>query len=151
MVEAIALAASLIAVIQLTDRIVGCCRYYIETARDAPSDLRSILIEVSSLRAIFDSLSFLIEHGALPESLKGTLSNRDGPVDGCRRVVEQLENLFPPDVAANGGKERGKRQRVNATLKALAWPLKQSTSRKLLDAIGRHKSTISLALITNTA
>ena len=56
MAEILALPAGVIAIIQLADRIIGTCEFYIKTVRDAPKDLCTILIEVSMLKTIFESL-----------------------------------------------------------------------------------------------
>ena len=53
MAEAIAVVASSIAIIQITDRIISVCKTYIENIQDAPSDLRAILLEISTLKVIF--------------------------------------------------------------------------------------------------
>jgi hypothetical protein len=59
MAEAVALGASIIAIYQIADRIIGLCKFYIETIHDAPSDIRKILVEMSALKAIFQDLEFL--------------------------------------------------------------------------------------------
>ncbi|KAK1993839.1 hypothetical protein LX36DRAFT_585550 [Colletotrichum falcatum] len=53
----------------------------------------------------------------------------------------------------NQGKARGrsKRGRIKAILDTLAWLLKETKARRLLEDIARHTSTISLALTTDTA
>ena len=151
MAEIIALSSSVIAIIQLTDRIIGCCKYYIETARDAPSDLRSILIEISALKVLFENLDFLVRCDTLSETLKNNLSSRDGPINGCHRAIKQLEKLFPQSGLAEDGQMRSKKQKLTSTLTVLAWPLKETKARKLRDDLDRHKLTINLVLTTNTA
>ena len=59
MAEAIALGASVIAIIQLTELVVGSCKYYIGTVREAPSDLRVTLLEISALKSFLENLKFL--------------------------------------------------------------------------------------------
>jgi hypothetical protein len=52
MAEAIALASSIIAVVQLADGIASVCKSLIETVQDYPRDLRLIFIETGSLKVI---------------------------------------------------------------------------------------------------
>jgi len=61
MAEGIAFAASVIAVVQIADRIASVCKSLIETVQDYPRDLRLIFIEIGSLKVIFESLRFLNE------------------------------------------------------------------------------------------
>ena len=148
MAEAIAVGASVIAIIQITDRVIGLCKFYIETARDAPSDLRVILIETSALKTILENLNFLSACDSSVLAATGSLSGEDGPIKGCLRTAAELENLFPTDEAQTTGWKRSKRRKLGSILTALAWPLKESRARKLLDEMMRYKTTISLALTT---
>ncbi|KXX76563.1 Vegetative incompatibility protein HET-E-1 [Madurella mycetomatis] len=52
-------AAGIIAVIQIADMVVSLCKCYLEAANDAPSDLRLILVETSTMKTVLESLSFL--------------------------------------------------------------------------------------------
>jgi len=146
MAEVIAVGASVIAIIQITDRIIGMCKFYVETARDASPDLRVILLETSTLKTIFENLNFLTACNSGVSTTVSTLSGEDGPIEGCRRSVTELEKLFPSDCIQTTGQNRSKKRKVKATLAALAWPLKENKARKLLDEIMRYKTTITLAL-----
>ena len=146
MAEVIAVGASVIAIIQITDRIIGQCKFYIETARDASSDLRVILLETSMLKTIFENLNFLTACNSGVLSAASTLSGEDGPIEGCRRSITELEKLFPSDFIQTTEQNRSKKRKVKATLAALAWPFKEKKARKLLDEIMRYKATITLTL-----
>lgn len=143
MAEAIALGASIIAVIQISDRIIGLTKDYIDGVQDAPRDLHIIRIETSTLKAVFESLKFVHNSGnAISENLQN-LARQDGAVAGCRRVVSNLEKLIDTEVDTA---MRGKRQKIQATLSNLAWPLKESKAKKLLEEMAKYKTTITLAL-----
>lgn len=150
MAEAIAIGASVIAVIQITERIISFSKFYIETARDAPSNLRAILIETSALKTVFENLKFLTACDGLFSTTASNFSGADGPIEGCLRSVTELEKLFPSDFVQVKGQGRSKKRKLNSALTSLAWPLKESKAQKLLDEIMRHKSTITLALTTET-
>jgi hypothetical protein len=45
-----------IAIVQITDRTIDICKSYIKGVRDAPADLRHILIEVGSLKCVLEVL-----------------------------------------------------------------------------------------------
>ena len=146
----IAAAASVIAIIQITDRIVGLCKFYIETVKDVASDLRLILLEVSTLKTIFENLDFLIAHNCGVSTAVSTLSGKDGAIEGCCRSITELEKLFPSDWKQTAGQNTSKKQRMKATWAALPWPLKENKARKLLDEIMRYKTTITLAITTDS-
>src|SRR4051812_41100353 len=125
MVEPLSVAASVVAVIQISDRIVGLCKFYIETVRDCPSDLRVILLETSTLKTIFEGLQFLADCDSGASAIISGLSGQDGPIEGCRKQTSELEKLFPPDCISGPGKSRAKKRKVKATLATLAWLFKE--------------------------
>jgi hypothetical protein len=143
MAEVIALGASIIAVIQISDRIISLTKHYIESVQGAPRDLHIIRIETSTFKAVFESLKFVYDSGNAVLGNLQNLAGWDGAVVGCRRVVSDLEKLIDAEVDTT---VRGKRRKIQATLSSLAWPLKESKARKLLDEMARYKTTITLAL-----
>ena len=140
----------MIAIIQIADRIISLCKFYVETARDAPSDLRAILIETSTLKTILENLNFLTACDGPDSATAKQISGADGPIEGSFRTVTELEKLFPSDSIGTRGRKGSKKRRFNLVLTALAWPLKESKARKLLDEMMRYKATIILALTTNS-
>ena len=150
MAEVLAIGSSVFTIIQITDRIVGLCKHYITTVKDAPSDLRFILLETSALKVIFENLSFLTECDSGVSNIVSVLASVDGSIEGCLKSVSQLESLFPSDSMQQTGQNKSKKQRVKTTLAALAWPLKKTTARKLLDEISHYKTTITLAFTTES-
>jgi len=148
MAEAVALGASIIAIFQIADRVIGLCKLYIETVRDAPSDLRTVLIETSTMKTILENVQFLMSCNNKPSTVLDVLSGADGPIEGCRSAIAKMEGLFPSGYAQGHKGSRSKRQKVKASLATLAWPLKESRARKLMEEVIRYKSTINLALTT---
>ena len=151
MAEAIAVGASVIAIIQAADRVIGLCKYYLEIARDAPSDLRSILVETSTLKTVLENLTFLMSCDDPTSTSYTMLLRDDGPIQGCQKTIGQLEGLLPTRPSQSAKPKSSKRRRVESVLTALAWPLKEEKARKLLHEISRYKSTLDLALTATTA
>ncbi|KAF4844008.1 hypothetical protein CGCSCA4_v007520 [Colletotrichum siamense] len=153
MAEAFGLAASIFATVQIADRVISLCKRYIESIKDAPSDLRTILIEISSVKAILENVKFLIECDNGQSEISNSLNGPSGPIEGCHEAMKSLEGLFRTDTAAPPGFGRSKKLKSHAlvTLATLAWPLKESKAGKLLQDVATYKSTIGLALAADTA
>jgi hypothetical protein len=148
--EAVAIGASIIAFIQVADRVIDLCKAYLEVACDAPSELRAILIETSVLKTIMDNLQFLASCGHAPTSLN-ILTGKEGSIAGCLRAINEIEGLFRSRYCSSKQpKSSSKRQKVEVTLTALAWPFKENRARKLLGELVQHKTTINLALSTES-
>ena len=95
MAEALAVAASVIAVIQLAERVAIACRFYISGVDDYPKDLRLIYVEVASLKVILEGLSFLDEYDDKEAAVLRALLGDGGPIQGCKKALEELAALVP--------------------------------------------------------
>ena len=146
MAEAIALAASIVNIVQAADRLISACKFFIQAAHDTPSDLRTILVETSTLKSILQNLQFLADNVHGLSAAFVSLSGDDGPIEGCRVVITRLEKLFPSDFthSGNGGSKR------RTVMAALAWPLKQTRAKSLMGELVQYKTTINLALTTDS-
>jgi hypothetical protein len=151
MAEALALGSSIIGVIQIADRVISLCKWYIETAREAPSDLRTILVETSTTKTILETLQFLVDCSHGPLTTLNSLTGDEGPIEGCRRTVAELEELFPTDSAPKNRRGKSKKGKMDNALKALAWPFKEKRAKKVLKELSRYKMIINLALSTDSA
>ncbi|KAF5676489.1 hypothetical protein FCIRC_7048 [Fusarium circinatum] len=148
MAEALGVVASAIAVIQLSKEVISACQFYIEALRsDAPTSLRTLLIEVSTLKSVLENLEFIAKCETFTPALQNRLAASDGPIEGCKAAMTALEKLFPKQ-SLQSGQNASKRQKVQATFATLAWPLKQGQVQDLLHQISRHRDGIQLALTT---
>lgn len=92
------------------------------------------------MKTIIENLQFLIElDNGLAQTLNTyTLFGADGPIEGCQRIVSNIQALFPSHVIG--------RSKAKATLAALAWPFQEPKAKKLLSDLIQLKTTISLVL-----
>ena len=152
MAEVLAVVASVIAVIQISDRVIGLCKFYIEALAETPSSLRAVLIEISTLKTVFEALQFLEKCDHSMPALWTQISAPNGPIEECRCALTELEKLFPREFAQKGGQNSKtlKRQKVKVAFATLAWPLKQSRVQDLLQQISNYKAVIQLALTTES-
>ncbi|KAB5539312.1 hypothetical protein GE09DRAFT_313769 [Coniochaeta sp. 2T2.1] len=152
MAEAVAFGASVVAFIQLADRVVSLAKRYIEALQDAPATIRAIFVQISALRAIFDSLKFLERYQDQASlGIIRQLAVSGGVIDLCRDAVADLAELLPGDEDADisTGMKR-KRAQAADLMTRLAWPFKEERARKKLEEIGRYSQSITLAVSTET-
>lgn len=142
--DPVSAAANIIAIIHATNRVVVLCQRFLAAVQDAPGELRVILIEVSTLRSVLKQLELLVScNEGLP--VLDALALNHGPIEGCRKVISELENLLPAEsVFALQSKKK-------AVLTAFAWILKEHKAKALLDELREYKSTIALALTTDSS
>ncbi|KAK9800034.1 hypothetical protein SCARD494_01827 [Seiridium cardinale] len=142
---------TILAIVQIADRVIGLCKYWIETIRDAPSDLRSIPLETSMLQATFKNIEFLATCGDALSTTISDMLDPNGPIEHCRKVLMELTNLIPPEVVLAAHNSMSRKERTKMMLARLAWPLRENKAHKLLQELGRFKTTIGLALTTQSA
>ncbi|KAL6399216.1 hypothetical protein AUP68_17760 [Ilyonectria robusta] len=146
MAEAMGLIASIIAVVHASEVVVKVCKSYIESVRNYPSELRRVLLEVCTLKAVFDNLQFLHSKDYSTSPILSDISSQEGPVEGCRRAILELQNQLPADnkggCATTGTSTR---ERLILALDRWASPSRIKKVYAILDELTRYKSTITTA------
>lgn len=148
MAEVVAAIASVIALVQLAERVLKLAKVCLDAIEDCPRDIRVILVEVSTLKALLENVQYLLENGSSSEILVKHLCGERGPISECRRLLTDLEVLLPSDAKSTSN---NKRQKLQDVASRLAWPLKENKARKLLQDIANQKGTITLALTSDIA
>ncbi len=114
------------------------CRNVIAVLNDAPQGLKTIFVEMSSLKVILESVKFLIEnHG--PAGLT-ELNGPTGPIEGCQQTLSKLEAVLPKQRDLS---EAGIRDKLRS---ALAMTFQEPKIRRLLHEVIGYKSTISVVI-----
>jgi hypothetical protein len=141
MADPLSIGASVLAFVGLAERVIRAVHVCVEAVKDCPHDLQMMLCELSSMKAVFQSLTAADDPDFASTSLVRALFDKTGPVAACQRCLLGLEALLP-----KVEQDRPVVQRHRITLAELAWPLKQSKARKLLAEISHHKATLLLAV-----
>jgi len=145
MAEPFGIAAGALTVIELTAKIIKRCHHLIQTAQDAPKEIRHIFVEISSLKAIFESFHFLLDGQSEYSEAVRNLGSVNGTVQECQSTVEDLvRELDGISLSQSSETPVGKRKMLKGSLK---WCLKQTKAHKILHELGQHKATITLALL----
>ncbi|KAK4200786.1 hypothetical protein QBC40DRAFT_279442 [Triangularia verruculosa] len=143
--DPLSLAASVIAVVQLAGQVMKLCKQYIGAIQDVPADLRQMVIEISTLKGLFDSLNILVE----TENISQYVIALQAPAIGCRVVLGELEKLL--DESGIESKKGVRLHTLASTWATLAWPRKRSQAQKMLTELATYKKTINLVLTADIA
>ncbi|KAF7559303.1 hypothetical protein G7046_g4857 [Stylonectria norvegica] len=139
MIEPIGLIGTLIAIVQVCNKVVSVCYEYRSGFKDAPKDISRILDEVASVRNIAERLVSIAE--ADYSSSLPSLQSMSEPESALHKCLDELVDL----------KKKLKIGKKVTLLTALIWPLKQAEAEKRLLVIGRIKATLQLALAADNA
>lgn len=149
--EALALAASVVALLQITDSVISICHDYSSDARGASWEVPSIRTGLEKLREVLRTLESLAEQTESKSASSGTrlptlkaLCGRGGLLQTCLDVVTRLDQrLKTPGWSHRFGPKR------KALLQALRWPLNEAETKKTLQMIDRSTGILNLAIVTD--
>lgn len=138
MAEAAGLAASIIAILELSVTVVG----YIRETVGAYDEREKLAREIVSTKNVISELN---SKAVTPEwkATMGCLGAPEGPLDQLKAVLKELETKLTPK---NPKRADGKRAKV---MKSLTWPFAKPKVLETLSAIERLKSLFILALQNN--
>lgn len=135
-VEALGIAASIIAVIQLTASVSTLSYGYIKEWKEAPENIRKLADELSSLSKILTYLQKYVDDNLQSPILQ--LSDPQNPLrEGIRECKVDLSRLQLKLVPKQGS---------GSIRHRLKWPLKEAETSGYLSRMERYKGLIQLAL-----
>ena len=126
--------ASITAVLQLSQAVLGACYRYVGKVKDAKSDIERVICQIGYLTTILGDLN-----GLAPESesidtttLKGLVGDH-GPLAVCKQSLEELKAKLPSGPV-------GLRQK-------LQWPFESKGINEIMDRIMAQAHILELALV----
>ena len=146
MAEGIGLVASVIAVLQITNSVISVCHDYSAAVQGSSWELSQVRTELENLRIVLQTLEPLAKQAEVANAAPGAptlalLCGPGGALPNCFLEVKRLDKkLKSPSWSDGFGPKR------KAFIQALRWSLKEADTKKALQAIGRYKDTLALAI-----
>jgi hypothetical protein len=141
MAEALGLAASVIAVIDLSTKVALWCSEYYANVKNARADIERLQGEAQRLKEALEQVQVLCNG---PNSTKLQASQiLCGGVKDCRIQLARLHTKLEPRT----------RQKVMSScgIRALKWPLKSNEVDRIMEKLGRCRNNISFKLQVDPA
>lgn len=90
---------------------------YISAVKDWPSDIRVLLVETSTLKSVIGDRDILYKTNPNPtlNQLFLGLGTDDGPMEGCRHCLAEIEELLPDDRTRGTHDGAGKKKESAST------------------------------------
>ncbi|KAI7766379.1 hypothetical protein LZL87_013153 [Fusarium oxysporum] len=136
MAEAVGLAASVIAIIDLSAKVAMLCFQYSTAVGNARADVAHLQSRLNDLDACLRGVHRVL-HGPNNQALPISRELIDS-LDGCKSELAQLQNRLDP------GKARKTMRRLG--LRALKWPFDSKEVSGIVANLERYKQTIMLCL-----
>ncbi|KAL4907789.1 hypothetical protein BDW74DRAFT_112644 [Aspergillus multicolor] len=137
MADPLSIAASIAGLIALTEELFQIICKFSREAKDARKDISSLSSEIRSLSVLLYDLSLLAR--SFEDDRLDTFF-RLHHVNACRQTVQDAKTRLQKVAAGMSGR------RSRAIVTRLKWPYTSEDVTKLVEEIGRHKETMTLAL-----
>ncbi|KAK5705823.1 hypothetical protein LTR17_021334 [Elasticomyces elasticus] len=140
MADPLSITASVIAVIQITSKVVSLCYDYRAGLKNGPKEIKQFTDEIVSFRDSLESISKLVEAEDEASTQLSTISlftKADGILFTCQSEMTELENDLKP---ASG---------IRGVARSLKWPYARAQTEKRVERLGWLKSSLTLALATD--
>ncbi len=148
MAEGLALAASVIAVLQITNSVISVCYDYSAAVKGASWELPRLKSELESLRNVLQQLEPLAKQAEFAQSAPNTrlpafaeLCGSEGPLPLCSHEIRDLEAVLKSPSWCDGFGPKRK-----ALVQVLRWPLKGKETEKARERIGRFRDVLLFAM-----
>ncbi|RGP69012.1 kinesin light chain 3 [Fusarium sporotrichioides] len=134
--EGLGVAASIIAVVDLSTKVATLCSQYSKDVSSARADIERIRQQVEQLTTALQATQRLVEgnKGSSLSASQGLL----GSFRSCIADLERLEKKLDPNPIRTAMRRYG--------IRALKWPFNRKEVDQLLAGLDRHEKTILLGL-----
>ena len=148
--EAVGLAASLASLLEISGKIVTAGYGYISKVAHAPSRMRMVLSEVSSVDLVLGRLEEYSARrsGSGSASVLYTLS-RNGVLKDCTEVLKKIDGTVQTCMAES--EAQSSKHEVKAFIKRVVWPMKEKETKEILGHLDRLRSILSDAIAQDSA
>lgn len=134
-------AASVIAILQLTQSVGEVLKNYYEGVRDARDEIRRLYDSVRSLEATLTQLQYILDKDATSTLLSPSLSDSSSALKLSELELKNLKSALESGSNAT---------RFGNAFRSLAWPFKKKEVASIVGNLDRHRSTLLLSLGVET-
>lgn len=145
MAEAVGLASSIVALVQLSATVYIKTSKFYKDAKDAKSKIRTLATQAQNLSGLLQSLSLLASSPMFDDVGASVPLFRDTYIESChatltriKRKIEKAESDF-----GSGSHKR-------SVTRSLKWPFENQETQDLMTELSRHQEVLKLALSAET-
>lgn len=138
--DGLSAAASVIAVIQISEDVVSLCSKYLKAVKNAKPDIERLQAELNNLKITLRGAQHLLE-GPNGAKLQTSQALHDG-LDGCSSQLTSLEMKLKEKLS------HGKADKTIGRfgLRALKWPFESKDVNGMVQTLKQYQDTLSASL-----
>lgn len=145
MAEALGLASSIVALVQLSASVYSATSKFYREAKEAKSKIGTLATQTRNLSGILQSLSLLATSPLFDDAVVSVPDFRDTYIESCHTTLYKIKRkLEKAELDFETGSHR---KRITRSLK---WPFASQETKDLIDELGHHRDVLQLALSADT-
>jgi hypothetical protein len=129
-------AASIIAVVEISAKVVSLCLQYSAAVKDARKDIERLQRKVTDIKNVLEKVRNLLDEQ--DESQLRTARELVDPLKECCEQLQELKTQLEPG--------RGRKAMRRVGIRALKWPFTSKQVEKMVVSLEQYGHTFSLAL-----
>src|SRR5579859_4135001 len=143
--DGLSAAASVIAVLQISESIISACYQCLKTVTAARKDIRDLITMVKDLNSVLDKIHSFIDNDGDAEDPSPLLNFLNPSFAACQDAMEDIAKQLGIDLAVDSTED------IKITfMKKATWPWKEKEVAKILRSIENFKTTFTLAISAET-
>lgn len=145
MAEALGLASSIVALVQLSASVYSATSKFYREAKEAKSKIGALATQTRNLSGILQSLSLLATSPLFDDAVVSVPDFRDTYIESCHTTLYKIKRkLEKAELDFESGSHR---KRITRSLK---WPFASQETKDLIDELDHHRDVLQLALSADT-
>lgn len=132
-------AASIIAVIDVSAKIISLCFQYSTAVKNARKDIERLQKKVGNIKDVFEQVEQLLD--GQNKTLLSATQNLSDSLKECRWQLEELNTQLEPSKTRNAMSRFG--------VRALKWPFTSKEVEKYIDSLESYEQLYTLALLAD--
>ena len=132
-------AASVIAVIDVSAKIISLCFQYSTAVKNSRKDIKCLQRKVSNIKDVFGQVEQLLD--GRDKTLRSATHNLSDSLKECLLQLEELKTQLEP------GKTRKAMSRIG--VRALKWPFMSKEVEKYIACLESYEQIYTLALLAD--
>lgn len=145
MAEALGLASSIVALVQLSASVYSATSKFYREAKDAKSKIGALLTQTRNLSGVLQDLSLLASSPVFEDAGVPTPDFRDTYIESCYSTLNRIKRKLEK---AEDDFEAGSHRKI--ITRSLKWPFTSQEADELIVELGRHRDVLHLALSADT-
>lgn len=134
--ESLGAAASAIAVIKISAKLVELCLQYSMAVKNAKNDIEHLQTKLTDIKNVLEAVKPLL--GGRDKTILATTKKLSKSLTDCLRLLDELKRKLEPGKPGRAMRRLGMRD--------LKWPLKSKQVENIVARLSEYEQTFTLAL-----